>query len=137
MKSTWRYCFCLFHSQHLKPKQKHQKASSRAKTRWRQSQTCGKYRGIILCIKRKTNVNTSDLKILHKKNIQVRLIFQTLYLISPHFHVVCLQPNSCLESYDRYDSFDTMIWGSLIDSPVPWVLPSCNTLSVTHSDTAS
>ena len=42
-------------------------ASSRAKIRSRQSQTCVKYRGNIICIKRKIDVNTSDLKKLHKK----------------------------------------------------------------------
>ena len=51
--------------------------------------------------------------------------------------MVCLQPNTWLESYDRYGSFGTMIWGSLIVSPALWVLSSRNTLSVTHSDTAS
>ena len=35
--------------------------------RSRQSQTCVKYRDIIICIKRNTDVNTNDLKILHKK----------------------------------------------------------------------
>ena len=50
-----------------KPKRNHQIASSRAKARSRQSQTCVKYRGIIMCIKRNTDVNTSDLKILRKK----------------------------------------------------------------------
>ena len=67
MKSIWRYCFYLFHSHDPKPKQNHQIASSRAKTRSTQSQTCVKYRGNIICIKRNTVVNTGDLKILHKK----------------------------------------------------------------------
>ena len=31
------------------------------------SQTCVKYRGLIICIKRNTDVNTGDLKVLHKK----------------------------------------------------------------------
>ena len=73
MTPTWRFCFCLFHSQHF----------------------------------------------------------------PSHFHVVCLKPNAWLESYDCYGSFDTMIWEPLIVSPVLWVLSSGNTLSVTHSDTAS
>ena len=40
---------------------------SRAKMRSIQSQKCVKYRGIILCIKGNTDVNTDDLKILHEK----------------------------------------------------------------------
>ena len=71
------------------------------------------------------------------KNVQIRLIFQTLFSISPNFHVFCLQPNALLESYDSYGSFGTMIGGSLIVSPVLWFLSSWNTLSVTHSDMAS
>ena len=70
------------------------------------------------------------------KNVQKRLIFQTLYSISPNCHMVCLQPNAWLESYDRYGSFCTMIWGSLIVSPVLWFLSVRNTLSVTRWDTA-
>ena len=42
-------------------------ARSRAKTRSTQSPTCMKYRGIIIFIKRNSDVNTGDLKILHKK----------------------------------------------------------------------
>ena len=49
------------------PKQNHQISISRAKIRSTQSQTCVKYRGNIICIKRNTDVNTGDLKILHKK----------------------------------------------------------------------
>ena len=60
-------CCCLFHSYNSKPKQNHQIASIRAKTRSRQSQTRVKYRGIIICIKIKSDVNTSDLKIIYKK----------------------------------------------------------------------
>ena len=62
MKPTGRFCFCLFHLQDPKPKLNNQLASSRAKIRSRRSQTCVKYRGNIICIKRKTDVNTSDLK---------------------------------------------------------------------------
>ena len=51
-----RYCFCLFPSNNPKPKRNHQLASSRAKTRPWKSQTCVKYRGIILCIERNTEV---------------------------------------------------------------------------------
>ena len=72
-----------------------------------------------------------------QKKVKIRFIFQTLSSISPNFHVVCLQPNAWLESYGRYGSFGTLIWGSLIVSPVLWLLSSRNTLSATHSDTAS
>ena len=72
-----------------------------------------------------------------QKKVQIRFIFQTSSSISPNFHVVCLQPNAWLESYGRYGSFGTLIWGSLIVSPVLWLLSSRNTLSATHSDTAS
>ena len=58
--------FCLFHSHDTKPKPNHQIANSRAKTRSRRSQAGVKYRGIVICIKRNTDVNTSDQKILHK-----------------------------------------------------------------------
>ena len=61
------------------------------------------------------------------KKIQKWLIFKTLSLISPSFHMVCLQPNAWLESYDRYGSFGTMIWGSLIVSPLIWFFSSRNT----------
>jgi hypothetical protein len=67
MKPTWRYGFCLFHFHDPKPKRNHQIACSRAKTRSRRSQACVKYRGIIICIKRNTDVNTGNQKILHKK----------------------------------------------------------------------
>ena len=57
----------FFHLHDLKTKQKHQIASSRAKTRSTRSQTWGKYRCNIICIKKNTDVNTGDLKIPHKK----------------------------------------------------------------------
>ena len=66
-KSNWRSCFFLIHSYNPKPKQNHQISISRAKIRSTQSQTCVKYRGSIIFIKRNTDVNTGDLKILHKK----------------------------------------------------------------------
>ena len=53
--------FFLFYSQDQKTKQKHQISSSRAKTRSTPSETCVKYRGNIIRIKRNTDVNTSDL----------------------------------------------------------------------------
>ena len=136
MKPTWRYCFCLFHSHDPKPKQNHQIASSRAKTRSRRSQTCVWYRDIIICIKRNTNVNTNGLKILHKKCIN-KVDFHDVIFNFSNFFMVCLQSNAWLESYDRHGSFGTKISGSLIVSPVLWDLSSRNTLSVTHSDTAS
>ena len=135
MKPTWPYYFCLFHSHDQKSKQNHQIASSRAKTRSRRSQICVKYRGIIILIRRNTCVNTSDLEILIKF-FQIRLIFKTLSLISPSFHMVCLQHNAWLESYAHYGSFGTMLWGSLNVSQVLRFLCSRNTLSLTHSDTA-
>ena len=70
-------------------------------------------------------------------NVPIWLIFQTLSLISQNFYVVYHQPYAWLESYDRYSSFATMIKGSLIVTLVLWLLSSRNTLSVTHSDTAS
>ena len=66
-ETNWTLLFLSFYSHEQKPKRNHQIASSRAKTRSRRSQACVKYRGIIICIKRNTDVNTSDLKILHKK----------------------------------------------------------------------
>ena len=42
-------------------------ANIRAKTRSTRSQTCVKYGGIIIFINIYTDVNTGDLKIIHKK----------------------------------------------------------------------
>ena len=67
LKPTWSSCFFLFHRQDPKQKQNHQISTLRANIRSTQSQTCVKYRGNIICIKRNTDVNTGDLKILHKK----------------------------------------------------------------------
>ena len=67
MKPTLRYSFLLFHSYNPLKKFNHQMASSRAKTRSTKSQTCMKYGGIIIFIKRNSDVNTGDRKILHKK----------------------------------------------------------------------
>ena len=137
MKPTWCYCFFFFFTHPTQNQSEIIKlSSSRAKTKSRQSLTWVKYRGIIICIKINIYLNTSDLKILQKIFLQIRLIFQTLSSISTNFHIVCLPPNAWLNSYDRYGSFGTMIWGSLIVSPVLWVLSSHNTISVTHSDTA-
>ena len=69
LKPTWHSCFfsSFFHLHDPKPKQNHQIASSTAKTRSTRSQTCVKYRGHIICIKRSTDVNTGDLTIVNKK----------------------------------------------------------------------
>ena len=64
---NWTLLFLYFSLAQPIPKPNHQIASSRAKTRKRRSQTCVKYRGNIICKKRNTDVNTSHLKILHKK----------------------------------------------------------------------
>ena len=136
MKPTWRYCFCLFHSHDPKPKRNHHIASTTAMTRSRRSQACVKYGGIIICIKKNTGVNTGNQKILHKK-CPNKVDFPDVIFNFSKFNMVCLQSNAWMESYDRHDSFGTKISGSLIVSPVLWVLSSRNTLSVTHSDTAS
>ena len=73
------FFFFLFYSHDPKPKRKYQIASSRAETRSTQSQTCVKYRGNIIFNKRKTDVNTDDLKILHNK-ISELVIFSGRYL---------------------------------------------------------
>ena len=52
-------------------------------------------------------------------------------------NIICLQPYSWLENFGHYGSFGTMILGSLIVSPVLWILSSRNTLYVTQSDKAS
>ena len=127
--------FFLFHLYNPKPNQNHQISISRAKIRSTQSQICVRYRDYNICIKRNTHVNTGDLKILHKK-MSKQGWFSRHYLFSK-IDVVCLQPYAWLESYDFYGSFSIMIWGSLIVSSVLWLLSWRNTLSVTHSDTAS
>ena len=137
MKPTWRYCFLLFHSNDLKPKWNHQIARSRAKTRPKQSQTCVKYRGNVIFIERNIDVNTSDLKILYKKMSKYGWFSRCYLQFLQNFHVVCLQPNDWLESYDRYVSFGKIFWRLLIVNPMLWLLSSRNTLSVTLSDTAS
>ena len=59
------------------------------------------------------------------------------FLISPKVYVFCLQHYAWLKSCDQDGSFGTKISESLIVNPVLWVLSSRNTLSVTHSYTAS
>ena len=58
--------FCFFTCTTPQKTFYHQMASSRAKTRSTRSQTCMKYGVIIIFIKKNTDVNTGDLKILHK-----------------------------------------------------------------------
>ena len=134
MKPTWRYRFLLFHSHNPKQKRNHRMTSSRANTRSTQSQICVKYRGITIFDNRNKNVNTGDLKRLNFFPPQIMLILSS---ISPTLYVFCLQLHAWLESCDQDGPFGTRISGSLIVSPVLWVLSLRNTLSVTHSDTAS
>ena len=61
LKPTWRSCFCLFHSHNPKPKQNHQISITRAKIRSTRSQTCVKYRGIIIFIEHRWPKNTSHI----------------------------------------------------------------------------
>ena len=63
-----------------------------AKTILTQSQTCVKYRGIFICIKRNTDINTVDLKSTSQKHDKIRQFFMTLLLISPKNNVFFLQP---------------------------------------------
>ena len=79
LKPTWHSCFFLFHLHDPKPKQNQQVSSSRAKIRSRRSQTCVKYRGNIICSKRNTDVNTGDLKLLHK-TMSKKVRFSRRYL---------------------------------------------------------
>ena len=67
MKPTWRYSFLLFYLHNPPTKFNHRMASNKAKTRSTQSQTCIKYGGINFFIKRNSDNNKGDLKILHKK----------------------------------------------------------------------
>ena len=73
--------FLLFHSHNPPKKFNHRMASSREKTRSTQSQTCMKYRGIIILIKKNSDVNTGDLKILHKKCLN-KVDFQDVFFNS-------------------------------------------------------
>ena len=66
-KPTWRSCFFLFHWHDPKWKQNHQISTCWAKIRSTRIQTCVKYRGNIIFIRRNTGVNKSDMKKLHKK----------------------------------------------------------------------
>ena len=70
-------------------------ASISAKARSTQSQTCVKYGGIIIFIKRKTIVNTSDLKIFHYFFSQKKVDFPDIIFDSSK--IVCvLHSTSCM-----------------------------------------
>ena len=136
MKPTWRHSSLLFHS-HKTPK--------KLTTEWpvvEQRQDHHEVRhvwsmGVLLFVLREIQMSTQVIWKYFTKNVKIRLIFQTFSLISPKWYVFCLQLYAWLESCDQDGSFGTQISGSLIFSPVLWVLSSRNTLSVTHSDTAS
>ena len=68
--------FFGFHPQDLKPKRIRQIASNRAKTRSKPSQTCVKYRGSSIFLKRNMYVNSGDLKILHQKMSKIGVFFR-------------------------------------------------------------
>ena len=131
LKPTWHSCFFIFHSYDPKQKQNHQISIIRAKIRSTQSQTCVKYRGFIICIKRNTDVNTGDLKILHKKMSKKGWFSRHYLQFLQNF--VWFAFNFMLD----WRAMTVTIHLALIVSPVLWLLSSCNTLSVTHSDTAS
>ena len=99
------------------PKRNHKIASSRAKTRSRQSHTRVKY-------------------FTHKKKHGNKVDFPGVIFNFSKLSFGLLQSNAWLESYDHYCLFGTMIWGALIVSPVLWFLSSRNTLLYSHSDTA-
>ena len=82
-------------------------------------------------------MNTIDLKKTSQKNIQIRLIFQTVSSIFTKIYVFFLTPYAWLGSYGHHGSFDTNISRSLSFSLVLLVLSSHNALNVTYSDTAS
>ena len=98
LKPSCRSCFFLFHSHDPKPKQNQQISSTWAKIRSTRSQACVKYRGNIICIKRNTDVNTGDLKILHKK-CPINVDFPDIILYFSKIWCGCLQPYSWLENY--------------------------------------
>ena len=68
--------FWVFHPQDQKPKQIRKIASNRAKKILTRSQACVKYRGIIIFIKRNTDVNSGDLKILNQKMSKIGVFFR-------------------------------------------------------------
>ena len=93
MKPNGHYSFCLFHSHDPRPKRNHQIASSRTKTKSRRSQTCVKYRGNIICIKKNTDVSTNDLKILLKKTRPNKIDFPDVIFNFSKLSFGLLQPN--------------------------------------------
>ena len=66
-------------------------ASGRAKTRSTRSQTCMKYGGINICNRKNSDVNTGDLKILHKKR-QNKVDFPDV--IFNFSKMVCILPST-------------------------------------------
>ena len=125
--------FCFFNWHNLKQKQTHQMASSRAKTRSTRSQTCVKYRGIVIFIKRNSDVKTGDLQKIYKK-YQNKVNFVLFTFLKMLF----VLPQKLCMTGDLWPRL--FIWHQdirlLIVSAVLWVLSSGNNLSVTHSDTA-
>ena len=87
--------------------------------------------GVLSFWSREEDANTGDLKIFHTKNVKI------WPSISPIIYVFSLQHYAWLVTYERHTSVGTKLSGSLIVSPVLWVLSSHNTFSVTHSDKAS
>ena len=71
-----------------------------------------KYRGIIIFIKRNSDVYTGDLKILHKKS-QNKVDFPDVIFNFSKIDVFCLQLYARLERYDQDGSFVTKISGSI------------------------
>ena len=116
-KPIWCYSFLLFHSYNPKQKGNHQMASSRAKARSTQSQTCMKYRNISIF-----NKIWKYFKKMSKKGWFSRRYLQFLQSFAFNF------------MHDWRAVTKKSV--SLIVSTVLWLLFSCNTLSVTHSDTA-
>ena len=76
MKPTGHYCFFSFSlAQQKKPSRTHKIASHRAKTRSALCQTWLKYRGNIIFIRKNTEVNIGDQKLLNEKIVQIMWIF--------------------------------------------------------------
>ena len=91
MKPTYCYHYLLFH---LYNPNKNGNTSSRAKTILTQSHTFVKYRGIVICIKINSIINTGDLKILYKK-CPNNMEFPDI--IFNFFKIVCVLPStSCM-----------------------------------------
>ena len=113
---TGRYCFfCLFHLQDPKPNRNHQIASWPAVE---QEQDQVNFRhvwhiGVISFVLGKIQMWRKVIWKNFTKNVQIWLIFQALYLISPKIYVFLLPPIAWLESYGRHCWFGANISGSL------------------------